>query len=69
MPKALLIRNGVTKLYIHIRDIIPDRSTVLDFYQMAPPSGSIVPFVLVLNIVCKLLIFLSVFLSSTEDVL
>ena len=30
-----------------MRDIIPDRSTVLDFYQMAPPSGSVVPFVLV----------------------
>ena len=28
--KALLIRK-VTKLRIHIRDIIPDRSTVLDF--------------------------------------
>ena len=39
----------VTKLRIHIRDIIPDRSTVLDFYQMAPPSGFVVPFVLVLN--------------------
>ena len=31
----------VTKLSTHIRDIIPDRSTVLDFYQMAPPSGSV----------------------------
>ena len=32
MPKALLIRNGkLTKLRIHIRDNIPDRSTVLDF--------------------------------------
>ena len=32
MPKALLIRNGkLTKLRIHIRDIIPDRTTVLDF--------------------------------------
>ena len=49
MPKALLIRNRVTKLRIHIRDIIPDRSTVLDFYQMAPPSGSVVPFVLVIT--------------------
>ena len=51
MPMALLIRNAkVTKLRIHIRDIIPDRFTVLDFYQMAPPSGSVVPFVLVLAI-------------------
>ena len=48
MPKALLIRNGkFTKLRIHIRNFIPDRSTVLDFYQVAPPSGSVVPFVLV----------------------
>ena len=31
MPKALLIRNGKLRNRIHIRDIIPDRSTVLDF--------------------------------------
>ena len=41
------MQQKVTKLRVHIRDIIPDRSTVLDFYQMAPPSGSVVPFVLV----------------------
>ena len=41
---------------LHIRDIIPDRSTVLDFYEMALPSGSVVPFVLVSQIVhlCRL---------------
>jgi len=41
-----LTQRKVTKLRIHIREIIRDRSIVLDFYQMAPPSGSVVPFVL-----------------------
>ena len=31
MPKALLIRNGKLRNFAHIRDIIPDRSTVLGF--------------------------------------
>jgi len=31
MPKALLIRNGKLRNSTHIRDIISDRSTVLDF--------------------------------------
>jgi len=31
MPKALLICNGKLKNCTRIRDIIPDRSTVLDF--------------------------------------
>ena len=43
MPKTLLI---VTKPSIHIRDIIPDTSTVLVFHQ-TPRSGSVVPVVLV----------------------
>ena len=30
MPNALLIRNGKLRNSIHIRDIIPDRSTVLN---------------------------------------
>ena len=42
------MQRKVTKLRVHIHDLIPDRSTVLDFYQMAPPSGSVVPFVLVI---------------------
>ena len=31
MPNALLIRNGKLRNFAHIRDIIPDKSTVLDF--------------------------------------
>jgi len=31
MPKAFLVRNGLRKLRMHIRDHIPDRSAVSDF--------------------------------------
>ena len=32
MSKAVNTQRKVTKLRIHIRDIIPDRSTILDFF-------------------------------------
>ena len=42
------MQRKVTKLSIHIHDIIPDRSTILDFSpDGASPSGPVVPFVLV----------------------
>jgi len=42
------MQRKVTKLRIHIRDIIVTDLPSYIFHQMAPPSGSVVPFVLVM---------------------
>ena len=48
MPKALLIRNGKLRnfAYTFVTSFATDLLSYI-FYEMAPPSGSVVPFVLV----------------------